>query len=545
MAFAGFADAGVDVAVIETGLGGRLDSTNVVRPVVAGVTSIGIDHVEYLGDTPGGDRRREGRHLQARRSRGRSVSATRPLPRLLDRARRARGRPSRSASVVARRSHHATSRSATTGPASTLDGGRRARPRCTRRWLARTRPRTPRSRCSCCAWRRRQFDGPRWRHVGDALPSVRLPGRFHRHGQFIFDVAHNPDGAAVLAATLGAVQRCPPGGRAAHGAGGQGLARTSCPRWRRRPTSSCSPMRPRRPRAGRGRAADAGAFARGQGWATVVEDDFDGALHLAPRAWQDRARDRILSHGRRRDGSLAGRSAGTVAFDDVSGSAPRFSRFLSCRPRRTQSPVRRMARRGDAGSGSWSTTGLRSSRWSSTPARAATRSSGSSTTSPTRAAARSRSRPEMTPTFARMVAGTRQRAAEARAVVLDSPAVPLRAAAEGPPARALSAQRRHRRRDATSPADAELLAVAIEIMRGCGLTADDRGGACLGSPAADGVLRGVACLTRACRPPSPRSTRSSASPATSWSSAWGRRGCRLPPPPAILDIGGAFRPRRR
>ena len=51
MAFDLFAREDVDVAVIETGLGGRLDSTNVVRPLAAGVTSIGIDHVEYLGET--------------------------------------------------------------------------------------------------------------------------------------------------------------------------------------------------------------------------------------------------------------------------------------------------------------------------------------------------------------------------------------------------------------------------------------------------------------------------------------------------------------
>jgi dihydrofolate synthase/folylpolyglutamate synthase len=51
MAFDWFARVEVDVAVIETGLGGRLDSTNVVRPISAGVTSIGIDHVEYLGST--------------------------------------------------------------------------------------------------------------------------------------------------------------------------------------------------------------------------------------------------------------------------------------------------------------------------------------------------------------------------------------------------------------------------------------------------------------------------------------------------------------
>src|SRR4029079_10760083 len=51
MAFDYFARAGADVAVIEAGLGGRLDSTNVLDPVVAGVTSIGLDHTEYLGST--------------------------------------------------------------------------------------------------------------------------------------------------------------------------------------------------------------------------------------------------------------------------------------------------------------------------------------------------------------------------------------------------------------------------------------------------------------------------------------------------------------
>ena len=51
MAFEAFARASVDVALIETGLGGRLDSTNVVEPVSAGVTSIGWDHMEYLGHT--------------------------------------------------------------------------------------------------------------------------------------------------------------------------------------------------------------------------------------------------------------------------------------------------------------------------------------------------------------------------------------------------------------------------------------------------------------------------------------------------------------
>jgi dihydrofolate synthase/folylpolyglutamate synthase len=51
MAFLIFAERGVDVAVLETGLGGRFDSTNVVDPVVGVLTSISIDHRRLLGDT--------------------------------------------------------------------------------------------------------------------------------------------------------------------------------------------------------------------------------------------------------------------------------------------------------------------------------------------------------------------------------------------------------------------------------------------------------------------------------------------------------------
>jgi dihydrofolate synthase/folylpolyglutamate synthase len=50
MAFAAFADAPVDVAVVEVGLGGRWDATNVVSAPVAVITPIGIDHTDYLGN---------------------------------------------------------------------------------------------------------------------------------------------------------------------------------------------------------------------------------------------------------------------------------------------------------------------------------------------------------------------------------------------------------------------------------------------------------------------------------------------------------------
>ncbi|HUY27336.1 MAG TPA: folylpolyglutamate synthase/dihydrofolate synthase family protein [Candidatus Binataceae bacterium] len=53
MMFLYFAEERVDLAVIETGLGGRLDSTNVVTPLLSVITPIGFDHMEYLGYTIG------------------------------------------------------------------------------------------------------------------------------------------------------------------------------------------------------------------------------------------------------------------------------------------------------------------------------------------------------------------------------------------------------------------------------------------------------------------------------------------------------------
>ena len=52
MAYAAFADAPVDVAVVEVGLGGSWDSTNVVDAVVAVVLPVAVDHAKYLGDNP-------------------------------------------------------------------------------------------------------------------------------------------------------------------------------------------------------------------------------------------------------------------------------------------------------------------------------------------------------------------------------------------------------------------------------------------------------------------------------------------------------------
>lgn len=51
MAFEYFAQQGVDIVIIETGLGGRLDSTNIITPILSIITNIGYDHQQFLGET--------------------------------------------------------------------------------------------------------------------------------------------------------------------------------------------------------------------------------------------------------------------------------------------------------------------------------------------------------------------------------------------------------------------------------------------------------------------------------------------------------------
>ncbi len=54
MAASYFRDMNVDIAIIETGMGGRLDSTNLITPLVSVITNIGFDHVQFLGNTLAG-----------------------------------------------------------------------------------------------------------------------------------------------------------------------------------------------------------------------------------------------------------------------------------------------------------------------------------------------------------------------------------------------------------------------------------------------------------------------------------------------------------
>lgn len=275
MAFEWFARAGVDVAVIETGLGGRLDSTNVVRPLAAGVTSIGIDHVEYLGDT---------REAIAAEKAGIFKAG---IPAVI-------GEPDKSiASVLA-----GLARSA--GAAPVVDIWREAAPRDvvvtetgtafdltlggeTAR-LSTPLAGAPQASNTALALAMLRAAGAPWEtSLGVAQPllgSVRLPGRFHREGPFIFDVAHNPHGAAVLASTLRSVGEPRPVAAL--------LTVLADKDWRG-VMEALAPVvdlfvltnAPTAPASRAWKVEEAADHAERHGWHAIVERDFDRAIELA------------------------------------------------------------------------------------------------------------------------------------------------------------------------------------------------------------------------------------------------------------------------
>jgi dihydrofolate synthase / folylpolyglutamate synthase len=196
LAFDAFARAEVDVALVETGLGGRLDSTNVVEPVAAGVTTIGWDHMEYLGHTLGEIAMEKAGIFKPGRPAviGEAAPDIREL--LARRARMLGAEPHMVFDAVTVSEVEVTAR----GTAATVE-----------MFGERERLHTP------LAGRHQAYNlafalallhaaGPPYRftlrEAAPLLANVRLPGRFQRTGNYIFDVAHNADGARVLAETL-------------------------------------------------------------------------------------------------------------------------------------------------------------------------------------------------------------------------------------------------------------------------------------------------------------------------------------------------------
>ena len=277
MAFDTFAHSAADVVVIETGLGGRLDSTNVItRPLAAAVTSIGVDHVEYLGGTleeiavekagifkPGCPAVVGEWDPAIRRLLGERAAAAGATP----------------VCVVG---EELDLTDVTVDGAGTAFTVRRT-------GAAPLRLVTPlagshQARNVLVALSMLEVAGPDYclppERLQRALAAVRLPGRFQRHGRYLFDVAHNPDGAAVLAATLQAVAPARPvvalltvladkdwrGMMRALAPAVDGFVLTNAPT---APTQRAWDAR------------EALAFARAEGWRAELEASFDAAVDRA------------------------------------------------------------------------------------------------------------------------------------------------------------------------------------------------------------------------------------------------------------------------
>jgi dihydrofolate synthase/folylpolyglutamate synthase len=190
LAFADFAARGVEIAVVEVGLGGRLDSTNVVRPLVSGVTKIAQDHMKYLGDTL---------ELIACEKAGIAKPGVPFIigetdPALVEVLRReARRAVERAAGPTDRRGHDIRVLPADyewCGPLS-LAGPHQRRNAAVAQAILTALPQPYR---------------PTEQQIGRGFGSARVPGRLDRRGRWLFDVAHNPDGMRSLVAALAAIR---------------------------------------------------------------------------------------------------------------------------------------------------------------------------------------------------------------------------------------------------------------------------------------------------------------------------------------------------
>ena len=275
MAFQFFAEAGVDVAVVETGLGGRLDATNVLLPLVAGVTNIQIDHVEYLGAT------REEIAFEKAGIFKRGVPAIVGEPDadiralLVAHARGHGATPIRAVYDEAALSEVTVTADETRFVSRTARGEREVRT-----------PLVGRHQASNALVALAMLDAlpddlrPDDASVEQGLATVRLPGRFQRVGKHLFDVAHTPDGATVLAQTLSEA-RLPHPVVAVFSVlsdkDWMAMMAALAPQVDRFIVTNS----PTAPPSRAWNVIDVLAYARAQGWDAVVVRDFDRALSRA------------------------------------------------------------------------------------------------------------------------------------------------------------------------------------------------------------------------------------------------------------------------
>ena len=176
LAFADLAARGADIAVVEVGMGGRLDSTNVLTPLVSAVTKIALDHTEYLGPDLASIAREKAGIAKPGVPfvTGERDPAVRRV--LLDEAKR------RGATRVVL---------ADTEAPPTRSLGLRGAYQRANAWVA----------LAALNELPPPF-GPVGEHWPASFVDAYVPGRFEGRGRWIFDVAHNPDGMDAVVAAL-------------------------------------------------------------------------------------------------------------------------------------------------------------------------------------------------------------------------------------------------------------------------------------------------------------------------------------------------------
>jgi dihydrofolate synthase/folylpolyglutamate synthase len=187
LAFADFAARGVEIAVVEVGLGGRLDSTNVVSPLASGVTKIERDHMKYLGETL---------ELIACEKAG---IAKPGVPFVI-------GETDPELVQVLRREAHRAVRRADGGTGGRAPADVRVLPP-DYVWSGSLSLAGPHQRRNAAVAHGILMAlpapyRPAAEQIERAFGRVRIAGRLDRRGRWLFDVAHNPDGMRSLVAAL-------------------------------------------------------------------------------------------------------------------------------------------------------------------------------------------------------------------------------------------------------------------------------------------------------------------------------------------------------
>jgi dihydrofolate synthase/folylpolyglutamate synthase len=272
LAFDWLARQEVDIAVIETGLGGRLDSTNVLTPRVAAVTSIGLDHTDLLGDTLEAIAREKAGIFKA------NVPAVigEPAPEI--RQLLATCAKDAGAEPVVVLDEHYTIDNVVVSAAGTsfiLTRGEDAQPLTTPLLGGHQARNTATAIATVTAMGKEYLPPPG--EISKALSRVFLPGRFQRSGKVIFDVAHNPAGARTIAETIRDLDPPPP--RTALVAvladkDWRGIIRELAPAVDRFLFTNAPSAPPER----RWDPAEAETFAKTQGFEADMEPDIDVAL---------------------------------------------------------------------------------------------------------------------------------------------------------------------------------------------------------------------------------------------------------------------------